>query len=160
MLKPRVETHNVAGVLVAEFWDCLRLDPTPVQHLKSIYEEHIRKGGSPKLVIDLMGVTFAGSAALGNFVAIHRLGTPRGGHLYFCCVEPNVHEVFRVSKLESLFSFAPDRDAALRMIADGSTKSTPTAQPGSDAATKPPDPPRANSGGSPLRRSVRRDKLS
>ena len=27
MLKPALETHNVDGILVGEFWDCLRLDP-------------------------------------------------------------------------------------------------------------------------------------
>ena len=27
MLKPSLETHNVDGILVAEFWECLRLDP-------------------------------------------------------------------------------------------------------------------------------------
>src|SRR5687768_8525955 len=30
MLKPTVEVRIEGGVLVAEFWDCLRLDPTPV----------------------------------------------------------------------------------------------------------------------------------
>ncbi len=27
MLKPSIETHNVDGILVAEFWESLRLDP-------------------------------------------------------------------------------------------------------------------------------------
>ena len=27
MLKPSVQIHNMDGVFVAEFWDCLRLDP-------------------------------------------------------------------------------------------------------------------------------------
>ena len=34
MLKPTVEVRNEGGVLVAEFWDCLRLDPAPVRDIR------------------------------------------------------------------------------------------------------------------------------
>jgi hypothetical protein len=70
-------------------------------------------------VIDLIGVGFAGSAALGNFVALQRLARQNGGRLVFCNVEPTVTEVFRASKLEPLFEFVPDRAAALSAVARG-----------------------------------------
>ena len=41
---------------------------------------------------------FAGSAALGNFVALHRDARKNGGRLIFCHVDPTVREVFRASK--------------------------------------------------------------
>jgi len=121
MLKPAVQTHNIDGILVAEFWDCLRLDPAPVLRLRDEYETHARKAGRPDLVIDLAGVGFAGSAALGNFVALHRLVRPKGGRIVFCNVDPTVAEVFRASKLESLFEFVTDRDAAYRLINEKSS---------------------------------------
>ena len=62
MLKPMVEVRNEGGVLVAEFWDCLRLDPNPVRDLRQHYEAHLRSKGKPDLVVDLNGVVFAGSA--------------------------------------------------------------------------------------------------
>src|SRR5205823_7345226 len=73
MLKPAVQVHNEGGILVAEFWDCYRLDPAPVQELRKKYETHLASKGRPEAVIDLLGVGFAGSAALGNFMAMHRL---------------------------------------------------------------------------------------
>jgi hypothetical protein len=60
MLKPSVQVHNVDGLLVAEFWDCLRLDPAPVLDLRNRYEEHVKAGGRPEIVVDLEGVGFAG----------------------------------------------------------------------------------------------------
>ena len=51
MLKPTVEVRNEGGVLVAEFWDCLRLDPNPVRDLRQHYEAHVRSKGKPDLVI-------------------------------------------------------------------------------------------------------------
>jgi len=119
MLKPSVQVHNRDNILVAEFWDCLRLDPTPVQDLRTHYEAHLRKGGLPQLVVDLCGVGFAGSSSLGNFVGLHRLARQKGGRLIFCNVEPTVRDVFRASKLDTLFEFVTDREAALRLIQRG-----------------------------------------
>jgi anti-anti-sigma factor len=116
MLKPSVQIHNADGILVAEFWDCLRLDPAPVHDLRKHYETHVQKQGRPELVIDLSGVGFAGSAALGNFVALHRLVRQHGGRIIFSDVDPTVAEVFRASHLESLFEFVADRATALRAI--------------------------------------------
>ena len=86
MLKPSVQIHNVDGVMAAEFWDCLRLDPAPVQDLRKHFEAHLRSNGKADLVVDLLGVGFAGSAALGNFVAMQRLARQRNGRLIFCNV--------------------------------------------------------------------------
>ena len=116
MLKPSLETHNVDGILVAEFWDCFRLDPAPVQDLRAAYEAHLKNRGRPDVVVDLSGVGFAGSAALGNFVAIHRQTKQHGGRLVLCNVDPTVREVLRASKLDALFEFAGDRAAALLKI--------------------------------------------
>jgi len=155
MLKPTVQVHNVNGVMVAEFWDCFRLDPAPVQELRNVYEAHIGSGNRLDLVIDLLGVGFAGSAALGNFVALHRLARQRGGRLIFCNVDPTVLEVFRVSKLESLFSFVADRDAALALV-----EREPSISIRDETATPtiPTETPKRNGGG--LLRSSRRRKLS
>jgi anti-anti-sigma factor len=116
MLKPSVQIHNMDGILVAEFWDCYRLDPAPVQEIRKHYEAHLQGRGRPELVVDLSGVGFAGSAALGNFVALHRIVRQNGGRIVFCDVDPTVSEVFRASKLESLFGFESDREAALRAV--------------------------------------------
>ena len=104
-------------------------------------------------VVDLSGVGFAGSAALGNFVALQRLVRANGGRILFCNVDPTVSEVFRASKLDSLFEFVADRSAALRAISErlpagpGDHKTA-----GGDPArqAKPPVPGRAGAG--PLRR--------
>lgn len=131
MLKPSVEIHNMDGIIVAEFWDCYRLDPAPVQDLRKHYEAHLQNHGRPELVVDLSGVGFAGSAALGNFVALHRLARQNGGRIVFCNVDATVTEVFRASKLESLFTFQPDREAALRAVREHP----------SDAPERRPAPP-------------------
>jgi anti-anti-sigma factor len=135
MLKPSVQVGVENGVFVAEFWDCLRLDPAPVQTLRAQFDEHLRRGGRADLVVDLLGVGFAGSAALGGFVALQRVARQKGGRMVFANVDPTVQEVFRVSKLEGLFTFAPDRAAALTALAvpvpaaDGAAGSPAASEP-------------------------------
>jgi anti-anti-sigma factor len=116
MLKPRVQLRTEGGVLIAEFWDCLRLDPAPVSDLRKEFDAHLRVQGRPEVVVDLNGVVFAGSAALGGFLSLNRLARQRGGRIVFCHVDPNVFEVFRVSKLVPLFMFEPDVPAALAAL--------------------------------------------
>ncbi len=118
MLNPSVQVGQENGVFVAEFWDCLRLDPAPVQVLRKQFEEHLARGGRADLVIDLLGVGFAGSAALGGFVALQRVARAKGGRMVFCNVDLTVFEVFRVSRLDSLYTFATDRATALIVLAE------------------------------------------
>jgi anti-anti-sigma factor len=161
MLKPALETHNVDGIFVAEFWDCFRLDPAPVQELRGAFEKHLANGGRPDAVVDLSGVGFAGSAALGNFVALHRVTRQRGGRLVLCNVDPTVREVLRASKLDVLFEFAGDRADALQFIkqapSDPAAEANHKADPG---ATAPPEKPATapRSGPAPLRRPSRDPK--
>lgn len=133
MLKPTLQIHRIGDVMVAEFWDCLRLDPAPVRELKQQFENHLHGNGKADLVIDLSGVGFAGSASLGGFLGLRKLAQPKGGRVVFCNVEPNVLEVFRVSKLEPLFLFAPDRESALKRLSESGSdsESPPKTQPSS-----------------------------
>ncbi len=175
MLKPTVQVHNVDGILVAEFWDCLRLDPAPVVEFIKKYEAHVATQGRPEVVLDLLGVDFAGSTALGHFVSLHRLARPRGGRLIFCNVDPMVLEVFRVTKLDTLFSFVPDRSAALAMAQAPSlptpeaatsgplspAMNAPDGEPEANGPTRPPRRgPSSNSLGNGLLRGSRRRRLS
>lgn len=152
MLKPSVQVENQDGVLVAEFWDCLRLDPNPVKDLRNHLEAHLRAGGRPEMVVDLLGVAFAGSASLGGFVALHRLVSPQGGRVVFCNVDETVFEVFRISKLSPMFTFVADRAAAFEKLRGDA----PAAPPADAAPPKPPAPPAPRSAG-PLRRPRRAD---
>jgi anti-anti-sigma factor len=146
MLKPAVQAHDIDGILVVEFWDCLRLDPAPVQQVRTHYDAHFRKTGHPDLIVDLSGVGYAGSAALGNFVSLHRVVRPNGGRIIFCNVDPTVAEVFRASKLESLFEFVSDREAACRAVKDRPLGESANRQPGESdgkGAVQPPRPGRS-----------------
>jgi anti-anti-sigma factor len=156
MLKPSVQVGLENDIFVAEFWDCLRLDPAPVQELRKQFDEHLRQRGRPDIVVDLLGVGFAGSAALGGFVALQRTSRAKGGRMVFCNVDPTVLEVFRVSRLESLYTFSADRASAFASLSQDDQAGDETGQ-----ALPPPEPkrpavkPSGPAGQSRLRRKPR-----
>ncbi|MDG3002931.1 STAS domain-containing protein [Paludisphaera mucosa] len=136
-MKPSVQIHDADGHILAEFWDCLRLDPAPTLDLRNRYDEHIRAKGKPSVIIDLGGVGFAGSSALGNFVALQRTARQNGGRVVFCHVDPTVAEVFRASKLDRLFEFTPDREAAIAAVARSESGGAAKPADASEAEPKP-----------------------
>lgn len=154
MLKPSVQVHDVDGILLAEFWECLRLDPAPTLELRELYDRHVKAKGRPFVVVDLAGVGFAGSSALGNFVALQRSARQNGGRVVFCHVDPTVVEVFRASKLDKLFEFVDDREAGLAAIARGEPAAV--AKPADDGEPPVPRPAVAD----PLSRLRRRRPAS
>lgn len=160
MLKPTVEVRLEGGILVAEFWDCLRLDPAPVMELRNKYEAHLRTRGRPELVIDLNGVSFAGSASLGHFVSLNRLARQQGGRLIFCNVDESVLEVFRISKLAPLFSFVLDKPAALKLAVGGPPDAAAPPPAPESLPTPPASPSPSKPDGFGLLRGSRRRKLS
>ncbi len=157
MLKPSVEVRNENGVLVAEFWDCLRLDPAPVRDLRAHYEAHLRAKGRPDLVVDLNGVSFAGSASLGGFLALHRLASQQKGKVIFCNVDETVYEVFRISKLTPMFGFVADRPAALALANAPDPGGDPPPPGPAPSPSAPPPPFPSPRGDGPLRRNRRRE---
>jgi len=128
-----------------------------------LFEAHLASKGKPEAVIDLLGVGYAGSAALGNFMAMHRLAKQSGGRLIFCNVDPTVFEVFRVSKLDPLFTFAADRATAMAQAVQPEPAPHSAPAPASDGSASPPAPsaaPLRKSGGDGLISASRRRKLS
>lgn len=154
MLKPSVQIGLEDAILVAEFWDCLRLDPAPVQELRKGFENHVKQGGKPELIVDLNGVGYAGSAALGAFLAIHRFARQHEGRMVFCNVDTMVLEVFVVSKLDNLFTFVADKPAAHAFFKAESGGAVPGAS--ATPAPKPARPTPPSSGGG-LRGRLKRD---
>ncbi len=73
--------------------------------------------GSGKLLIDLAGVTYLNSTALGVLIAAHTNFTKRGAVIGLCNVSENIRNIFVITKLTLVFSIYESRDEALREMA-------------------------------------------
>lgn len=68
--------------------------------------------GNTSIVVDLGGVTFLDSSALGALVAAHRELTAAGGTLKLAAPRTHVRKVFRISRLAEVIPLYDSVEAA------------------------------------------------
>ena len=67
----------------------------------------------PKLVLDLASTTHLSSAALGMLINVHKKCDATGSKMIICSLHPSLRRIFRLSKLDKMFTFAKDKTKAL-----------------------------------------------
>jgi anti-sigma B factor antagonist len=73
-----------------------------------------------KMVVDFTDVRFFTSQMLGVLVDVWRRLRDYGGRLLICGINPQLNRVFRITNLDRIFEFYPDRDAAVSALSGGS----------------------------------------
>jgi len=65
------------------------------------------------LLIDLSGVEFMDSSAIGSLITIRNRLLPTGGQVALCSIAEGVAKVLRIADLSKVFAIYPDEAAAL-----------------------------------------------
>ena len=66
-------------------------------------QDALRDEAAPHLVLDFSRLGFLSSAALGKLMALHQRARGAGGSLKLRNLRPEIHELFRITKLDRLF---------------------------------------------------------
>jgi anti-sigma B factor antagonist len=67
-----------------------------------------------KLIIDLGGVTYLNSTAIGVLVGAHTSYSRKGWQIKLCGVNKNIDSIFVITKLSLVFDVHETRDAAIK----------------------------------------------
>jgi anti-sigma B factor antagonist len=105
-----MQTETIGDVLVITLPS--RLDAVGVAGVEGKLSEAVQahKG---KTLVDLGDVNFVASLALRMLLTNLKAVQPLGGDLRLTSLQPQIAEVFRKSRFDSLFKIYPNRDAAL-----------------------------------------------
>lgn len=74
--------------------------------------EALRAEGRTAVVVDLSGVNFLDSSALGALIAAHREFTDAGGGLRLAAPRPHVRKVFAITRLAEVIPLFEDVETA------------------------------------------------
>lgn len=97
-----VEDSRIDAAAVIAFKDQMRL---------------LTQDGGETIVLDLKSVDFIDSSGLGAIIAVMKqLGNDRTLHL--AALQPNVQKVFRLTRMDSVFSIHDSAESALASYAD------------------------------------------
>lgn len=106
----RMETEQIGDVLVITLPS--RLDAVGVTAIEKQLAETVtaHKG---KVLADLSSVNFVASLALRMLLTNLKAVQPLGGDLRLAGLQPQIAEIFRKSRFDTLFKIYPDREAGI-----------------------------------------------
>ncbi|MDZ4753725.1 MAG: STAS domain-containing protein [Phycisphaerae bacterium] len=109
----RLNVRVQNGVTRIEFVDRNILDETNIQQIGEEISRLIEGQVNPKLLICFKGVEHLSSAALGTLITINNRVKAKDGQLRLSDIDPQIYEVFVITKLNKLFHIHETADKAL-----------------------------------------------
>ncbi len=110
----RLRITNKDGVTRVEFLDRNILDEASIQRIGEEITEIIDAASEPKLLISFTNVDHMSSAALGTLITIHHKIRNRSGELRLADIDPQIQEVFSITKLDRIFTIHEDSESAMK----------------------------------------------
>lgn len=112
-IQPRIHVEYKDGATVVAFTDDKILEDTDVRALREAIEAVVEQVGQIQLVLDFHHVKFLSSAVLGLLIRISKRISEQGGQLRLCSIHPGIYEVFKITRLTSVFDIYEDVDSAI-----------------------------------------------
>jgi anti-sigma B factor antagonist len=112
-IQPRISVKYVGEATVVAFTDEKILEEMDVRSLREAIEAVVEQAGGIRLVLDFRHVKFLSSAVLGLLIRISKRIYEQAGELRLCGIHPGIHEVFKITRLTSVFDIYEDVDSAV-----------------------------------------------
>ena len=110
----RIRVKKLDDVTQVEFIDRNILDEANIQLIGDEIAALVDGAPNPKLVISFANVEHLSSAALGTLITINNRVRSRSGQLRLSTIDPQIYEVFAITRLNKLFQILPTSDEAMK----------------------------------------------
>ncbi|QDU72300.1 STAS domain-containing protein [Mucisphaera calidilacus] len=99
----RLVIHEQDDITKVEFLDRNILEEANIQQIGEEISTLIEKATNPKILISFERVEHLSSAALGTLITINNKIRQKAGQLRLANIDPQIYEVFVITKLNKLF---------------------------------------------------------
>jgi len=110
---PRLVIQQIKDVTVVSFNDPSILDAAHIEQIGDELYHLIDDLDRRKLVLDFDQVQFLSSQTLGVLVMLRRKADKAKSKVVIAGLKPELYKIFKITRLESLFTFFPDEEQAL-----------------------------------------------
>ena len=110
----RLEVEDIGDVTVVNFTDKKILDEQNIQVIGEQLFSLVDDLGRRKILLNFRNVEYLSSAALGKFITLNKKVGASGGKLVLCNIDPQILEVFQITKLDKLFKIEKDEQVGLQ----------------------------------------------
>ena len=109
----RLVVNNNGDVTVVGFLDRNILEEASIQQIGDEIADLISASSNPKILLNFQTVEHLSSAALGTLITVNNKVKEKGGQLRLSNIDPQIYEVFVITKLNKLFQIHDNNEAAL-----------------------------------------------
>src|SRR3984893_19305369 len=110
----RLEVEDIGDVTVVNFTDRKILDEQNIQVIGEQLFSLVDEAGRRKLLLNFANVEYLSSAALAKLITLNKKLQQVGGVLKLCNIDPQIYEVFEITKLNKLFNIHREEQEALQ----------------------------------------------
>ena len=108
-----IRVHDQDGVKRIEFVERNILDEANIQQIGEEIGRVVDSQDEPKVLISFTNVDHLSSAALGTLITINNKIRGRDGQLRLAEIDPQIYEVFVITKLNKLFQIFDTSEQAM-----------------------------------------------
>jgi anti-sigma B factor antagonist len=110
----RLRIKQVGEATQVEFLDRNILDEANIQRIKEELLTIVEGASRPKLLLSFAGVDHLSSAALGTLITVNGQVKAKGGQFRLSDIDPQIYEVFVITKLVRIFEIHPTAAEAIK----------------------------------------------
>ncbi len=107
-----LEIGSIGQAGVVEFKTASVSDAEAIAYAGQEIKKYIEQNRPKRIVFDFSQVRFFSSQVLGLLLDIRSKLEPYGGQVVISAIEPQLHRVFRITSLDKIFQFYPDKESA------------------------------------------------
>lgn len=115
-IQPRISVEYKENATVVAFTDEKILEETDVRALREAVTSVVEQAPGIHLVLDFRHVKFLSSAVLGLLIRISKRVYEQNGKLRLCNIHPGIYEVFKITRLTSVFDICEDVESATQSL--------------------------------------------
>ena len=110
----KLTVRSEEEAVVVQFVDRNILDEASIQQIGQELGDLVENSDSPKFLISFENVDHLSSAALGTLITINNKVRQKDGQLRLANIDPQIYEVFTITKLDKLFQIHETTEQALK----------------------------------------------
>ena len=109
---PRLNIVHEGDVTLVDLMDQKILDEASIAQIGGKLFALVAEQDKPRLVLDFARVAHMSSSALGMLITLHKRIREKDGRFALCNISSTIIEVFKITKLDQVFTIAEGRQAA------------------------------------------------
>lgn len=110
---PRLRIEIFDNATVASFVDERIVDDIVIQSVGEQLYNLVERDGHKRLLLNFSNVKFMASAVIAKLFTLHKKVQQAKGKVKFCCIDPDLRVVFKITGLERIVEIYDDEQDAL-----------------------------------------------